>query len=549
MGPHIALLGFSIECNRFAPVATEADFASRTLLSGQAMLDEARSPAPRMLGELPGFLAAMDSAGPWQPVPILLAMAEPNGPVAQPFFDKLMAQWEAGLRGAGKIDGVYCVRHGAGLTTGGGPGAPDPEGHDPEGSLLALARRVVGDGVPIVATYDLHANVSDADVTLLNAFIGYRTNPHLDMRERGAEAADMLRRLLSGTRTCLARIRLPIVPPTVTQLTGKDAPNRPYGELIDLGQQRMSEPPYAGRVLNVSVMGGFAYADTPFNGLTVVVTATGQQVANDLAREIAEAGWARRERFRPRLTSLEEATRLAKAAGAETSPALSSLDPIRAPSHQGARERLSGSHKLAFADVADNPGGGGRGTTMWILEAFHRAGVRDALVGVIHDPALAAEAHQHGEGAQFVARFNRDGGDAFSHPFAAPAKVHRLLSGTVRGRRGIYADNTLDLGAAAALALDGITVVVLTNRYQCADPVFFEAFGLDIAAARVMVVKSRGHFRGGFDEFFRNEDVVEVDAPGLTSPILSRFAWRHMPRPVLPIDDIAHWTATWTPPA
>ena len=92
------------------------------------------------------------------------------------------------------------------------------------------------------------------------------------------------------------------------------------------------------------------------------------------------------------------------------------------------------------------------------------------------------------------------------------------------------------LGLSAALSIGGLTVVVISNRMQCADPVFFEMFGLDIAAARVVVVKSRGHFRGGFDEFFRHEDVVEVDAPGLTSPILSRFAWRHMPRPVLPID-------------
>jgi microcystin degradation protein MlrC len=506
--PRIALLGFSIECNRFAPVATEADFRARTLLSGDAMLQEARAAAPRMLGELPGFVADMDAAGAWQPVPVVLAMAEPNGPVEQTFFDRLMQQWEQGLRAAGRVDGVYAVLHGAGLATG---------DHDPEGTLLALVRRVLGDAVPVVATYDLHANVSDADVSLVNAFIGYRTNPHLDMRERGAEAAQVLRRLLAGTRTHLARIRLPIVPPTVTQLTGKDAPNRPYGELIDLGQRRMHEPPYAGRVLNVSVMGGFAYADTPFNGLTVVVTAADRQAADSLTREIAEAGWARRDRFRPVLTPLDEAVRLAKA----------TAQPER--------------HALAFADVADNPGGGGRGNTMWILQAFHVAGVRDALVGVIHDPALAAEAHAHGEGARFAARFNRDGGDAFSKPFEAPATVRRLLSGAVRGRRGIYADNTLELGPSAALELDGIVVVVLTNRYQCADPVFFEAFGLDIAAARVVVVKSRGHFRGGFDEFFRHQDVVEVDAPGLTSPVLSRFDWRHMPRPAIPIDDTASW--------
>ena len=89
--PRIALLGFSIECNRFAPIATEADFRTRTLIGGPDLIAEARSPAPRMLGELPGFVADMDAAGPWQPVPSLLAMAEPNGPVEQAFFDRLMA--------------------------------------------------------------------------------------------------------------------------------------------------------------------------------------------------------------------------------------------------------------------------------------------------------------------------------------------------------------------------------------------------------------------------------------------------------------------------
>jgi microcystin degradation protein MlrC len=506
MATRVALLGFSIECNRFAPIATEADFAARTLMRGAAMVSDARSTAPHMLGELPGFVADMDATGPWEPVPLLLAMAEPNGPVEQAFFDRMMVEWETGLREAGHLDGVYCVLHGAGLTT---------ADHDPEGTLLALVRRIVGPDVPLVASYDLHANVSEANVELVNAYIGYRTNPHLDMRERGAESAQVLRRLLAGTKTFLARVRLPIVPPTVSMLTGKDAHERPYGELIDLGQQRMREAPYQGRVLNVSVMGGFAYADTPFNGLTAVVTATDADAAESLAREIAEAGWGRRQRFRATLTSLQQAAVLAR-------------DTVR---------------PLIFADVADNPGGGGRGNTMWIIEAFHKAGVQGALIGVIHDPLLAAEAHRLGEGASFIAGFNRDGGDEFSKPFSARAVVQRLHDGNMRGRRGIYANNTLALGRCAALQVDDLTVVVISNRVQCADPVFFEAFGLDIAAARVVVVKSRGHFRGGFDEFFSHEQVIEVDAPGLTSPVLSRFPWKYMPRPVLPIDATAEWSA------
>jgi microcystin degradation protein MlrC len=507
-GPRIALLGFSIECNRFAPVATEEDFSAKTLLTGQAMLDDARSAAPHMLGEMPGFVADMDAAGDWQPVPCLLAMAEPNGPVQHGFFQGLMVQWERELRAAGELDAVYCVMHGAGLTT---------EDHDPEGTILTMVRSLVGPDVKIVATYDLHANVAPADIETIDAFIGYRTNPHMDMRERGAEAAQTMRKLLAGAKTYIAHIRVPIVPPTVTQLTGPDAPNRPYGELIDLGQRRMREAPYAGKVLNVSVMGGFAFADTPFNGLTAVVTATDKQTAEALAQEIAEAGWARRDRFLPQLTSLEDSVRLARQTEDRANPA------------------------LIFADVADNPGGGGRGNTMFILDAFLRAGVRDAIVGVITDPALAEDAHRLGEGAAFTARFNRGGGDGFSKPLEAPATIRMLHPGKVLARRGIFAGSSIDLGPSAALQIGGIAVVVISQRIQCADPAFLESFGLDIGAARVVVVKSRGHFRGGFDEFFRHEQVIEVDAPGLTSPMLVRFDWQHMPRPVIPIDDFATW--------
>ena len=74
----------------------------------------------------------MDDAGPWEAVPSVLAMAEPNGPVEQAFFDRLMQRWEADLTAAGPLDGVYLVLHGAGLATG---------DHDPEGTLLGLVRR------------------------------------------------------------------------------------------------------------------------------------------------------------------------------------------------------------------------------------------------------------------------------------------------------------------------------------------------------------------------------------------------------------------------
>ncbi|GAC1340841.1 MAG: M81 family metallopeptidase [Acetobacteraceae bacterium] len=497
----VALLGFSIECNRFAPTATEADFRRRTWFDGPALLDEARRPAPRMLAELPGFMADMDAQGPWEPVPLLLAMAEPNGPVEHAVFETMMRQWEPGLRGAGRLDGVYVVLHGAGLTT---------VDDDPEGTLLSLVRGIVGPRIPVVASLDLHANVSAAMVAALDGFVGYRTNPHLDMRERGAECALLLRRLMEGTATHLARVRVPIVAPTVSLLTEPGAANRPYGEVVDLGQRLMSEPPYAGRVLNVSVMAGFAFSDTAYNGLTTVATATDAAAAEALAMELARQIWARRDRFRAELTSLEAAVRLA----------------------------LGGSAKaLAFADVADNPGGGGRGNTLHILRAFVAAGVPGAVLGLLHDPDLAADARAAGIGEAFEARFNRGDGESWT----VPARVLALHDGDVRGRRGIFAGNSVALGEMALLDVGGVRVGVASRRIQCADPAFLEALGVDLAQVRSLIVKSRGHFRGGFDELFGPDQIVEVDAPGLTSPVLSRFQWTKLPRPVLPLDPETVW--------
>ena len=497
----MALLGFSIECNKFAPVATKAHFTARTYLEGDAIVAEARAPAPVMLPETPGFVAAMDASGPWTPVGIALAMTEPNGPVEHGFFVELLDTIEHRLKGALPLDAIYICSHGAALTT---------EEDDPDGVLFAKVREIVGPDVPIAATLDLHANVSERMVRSLDAFIGYRTNPHLDMRERGAEAAAAIREMLAGLRPQAAFIRLPIVPPTVTLLTAAG----PYAEMIDLGQRRMNP-----EIMNVSAMGGFAFADAATCGLSVVVTARhDKRAAETLAREIAALGWANRARFYPHLTSLDDAVAKALAVGRDPSlPA------------------------LAFADVADNPGGGGRGNTTFLLRALYEAGVRDALLAVFYDPPLAAEAHRYGRHYQFDARFNREESTKFSEPWSAPARVMSLTDGNCVGRRGIYGGMRLELGPCAALQVGGVTVVVISHRVQCADPIFFEMMGLDIGRARSVVVKSRGHFRGGFDEFFGPEQIVEVDLPGLTSPVLSRFDWKRLPCPVIPLDDNVEW--------
>jgi microcystin degradation protein MlrC len=497
----IAILGVVLETNAFAPTTTEADFRTLCYLEGGAIIAEARQEAPAMPKEVPGFVADMDAAGPWTPVPVIVTAAEPGGPIDHGFFSRLLADMAARLRAALPLDGVYIVNHGAMTST---------AEHDPDGRLYRMVRDVVGPRVPVVATVDLHANISELMVGSVDALISYRTNPHVDQSERGAEAAEALRWLMAGGVAHSAFIRLPLTPASVTLLTAAG----PYADLIAEGQRQMSP-----ELLNVSIVGGFVFSDTPKNGIAIIVTARGDAgKARRVALDLARRGWADRQRFVKTLTPLDEAVRMAVAAG---------KDPSRPA--------------LIFSDAGDNPGGGGRGNTTWLLSALHAAGAQGVLVGVFIDPDLAAEAHRLGEGASFHAVFNRGDETEFSKRFAADVRVVRLSDGRCVGRRGIYAGRSIELGPAAALDLGGVTVVVGTHRKQCADPVQFECVGLDVGHARTVVVKSRGHFRAGFDEYFRPEQVFEVDTAGLTSPVLDRIAFRHLPRPVFPLDRDASW--------
>ncbi|MGQ0676742.1 MAG: M81 family metallopeptidase [Rhodospirillales bacterium] len=503
VGPRVAILGLHLETNAFAPVTTEKDFRERSYLEGAAIMRNARSPAPIWPMEVPGFVAAMDRLGPWQPVPILVAGAEPGGPAEHRFIEACLKRIHDGLKAALPLDAVYITNHGAMTTT---------EDFDPDGELYAMVRAAVGAGVPVAATVDLHCNPSQRMVDSVDVLIGYLTNPHVDMRERAAEAARALKEMMNGVGTSAAFIKLPIVPPTVTQLTSAG----PYAELIALGQKRL-----APAIMNVTVLGGFAFSDTPKNGLSIVVTARGGDPApaRKLAREIADMAWANRQRFRAKLTPLRDAVAMARGAG----------DDPRRPA-------------LILADVADNPGGGGGGNTTWLLKALHNAKARGILVGVFIDAALARQAHRLCVGARFDAVFNGAGETDYAKRFTAPARVTALHDGRFVGRRGIFAGGTVELGPCAALDLGGIAVVIGSPRQQCADPVFLEALGLDIVKARSVVVKSRGHFRAGFDEFFPPERVIEVDCPGLTSPDLTRFPFKRLPRPSIPLDADAPWT-------
>lgn len=271
----------------------------------------------------------------------------------------------------------------------------------------------------------------------------------------------------------------------------------PYADMIDLGQSRITEA-----IANVSVVAGFVFSDTPVNGVAVIVTGRNDdRAARELCEEIAAFGWKIRHRFRRELTSLGE----------------------------------------AVARMVET--GGGRGNTVYVLKALLDAGAEGVNFGNFIDPALAARAHEAGVGAAFEATFNSQTESEFSQAFDWPVEVLALSDGGCIGSPGsIWDGRAISLGTSALLKVGGVRLIVASLRKQCASPSFFELFGLDVARARSVVVKSRGHFRAGFAPYFGPEDTYEIDVPGLTSPVLSNFDFKNLPRPVAILDDHATWS-------
>jgi microcystin degradation protein MlrC len=500
--PTIAILGFALESNRFAPVTRQGSFDTRVWLEGAAVLSDATSDAPRQGAEIPAFLDEIHSRLEARILPILVAGAEPGGPLDETVLQTVLAKVRAGLTSGQPVDAVYVASHGAMV---------GERTADPDGALLAEVRAAVGPQVPVVATLDLHANLTDTMAEAADCLIGYRTNPHVDQAEVGREAAVILSRMIAGERFHMAHLRLPLTPASVTLLTGGEGA---YAERVREADA-LTDP--QGTVANATVLGGFVYSDTPDNGVAVIVTATDRTTAEQHTARMAGRLWADRHRFTRSLMSIPDA--------------IATLTR-----EDGARWILS--------DAGDNPGGGGRGTSTDLLRALIASEAQGVLYGLFIDAELAQDAQTAGVGASITARFLRGGGEGFADPFEAEATVIALSDGQVVGRRGLVAGRRVDLGPTAALRIRGITVVVASSRKQCADPVYFEHLGLDPGAFRAVVVKSRGHFRAGFDQFFAPEQVLEVDTRGLTSPILSNFDFRGLPRPVYPLDP----DAVWTPP-
>ena len=504
--PKIAICGFNLESNRFAPTCAESDFRENMFFVGREISDEARKDSPAIHLGVKGFYNEMNKLfghdDDWIDVPTMVIGSCPAGPVEEEFFNEFLERLRLKLLAAGPLDGVYICQHGAAVAT---------HTHDPDGIMFDLIRKVVGDETPIVTTLDLHANISELMTSAVDVLVGYRTNPHVDMFDGGVEAASVLKEMLDGMQPEKYTIRLPLVAPSVTQLT---AEGFPYGDLIRYGQKFLDED-----IFNVTILSGFAFGDTPKNGMTIIVHSRSTiENARVVAEKLAVSAWTDRTRYVPKMTSLEQAVGLAQQAqqSAEETPFL-------------------------FADPADNPGGGGRGNTTYILEAFIAAGIKNCVFSVFYDVAAVELACKSGVNSEIEITLNSQETNEYSKQLKVKARVVSLHSGKFRGHYGMVAGTTADTGKTAVLDLGGITIICISKRQQCRSSDFISAFGLDASSFSSIVVKSRGHFRAGFSHLFSDDQIIEVDVPGLTSPNLSNFKWSYLPRPVYPLDNDTLW--------
>lgn len=492
MGARILIAGFKHETNTFSTLPTDlAAYRARAYHTGAAV--------PEAYGgtrtEIAAFMDACADNG-WTPVYGPVADATPSGPLTRETYETIAGEILDALESGGRIDGLLLQLHGAMVAE---------HTQDGEGTLLARIRERIGRDIPIAATLDLHANVTDAMAEHADILVSYRTYPHVDMYEVAARAAGLLARTLAGEirpRTVVRRGRM---------LDGADhgrttAPG-PMTEVLARADAFEAEP----GVLAISVNAGFPWADIHDTGPTALVVGDREAPRYGAIAEalIAEIWDSRRRKTIETLTVAQAMARLA-AAG-------------------------SGDRPVVLADFADNPGGGGYGDSTHLLGGLIAADARNAAFGTLYDPDAAAACHAAGEGAEIDLEIGGKIDPRFGAPLDVRGTVVRLHEAPFRLDGPMAAGMLVDMGKSALLRVGGVEIVLASARYQAYDQQYFKQLGVEPAAKAVLAVKSAHHFRAAFGPIAR--EIIVVDAGGgLTSHNLTELPYKNVRRPVFPLD-------------
>ena len=367
------------------------------------------------------------------------------------------------------MDAVYLDLHGAMVT----------EHHqDGEGELLARVRGLIGPQVPLLASLDLHANVTTRMLAEADALVAYRTYPHIDMADTGRRSADLLERIFAGERPAKAIQKLDFLIPLIWQCSLVEPCRSLYESLSELERR---EP----KIWSLSFTTGFPPSDIHDVGPAILAYADAQESADQAAREFAETVLSVESKFKGKLYTPAEAVEYA---------IKSELKPV------------------VIADTQDNPGAGGNSDTIGMLEALVDAEACSSVIGLIYDPGAAQLAHQAGTGKEIEFSLGALSGWNGERPFRNVFRVQSLGDGNITGTGPMFGGANMKLGPMAVLRIRGIEVLVSSKKMQLADQAIFHHLGIDPTSRAILVLKSSVHFRADFTDLAG--EIIVAASPG-----------------------------------
>jgi microcystin degradation protein MlrC len=484
----IAIAGFMHESNTFNPLkADRAAFAGQGLTFGPALLDEWQDAHH----EIAGFLEEV-AAGGDEPVPLVMAWATPSGPVADAVVDEITAHLIAEVRRQ-RPDGLLLALHGAMVAE------SYPDG---DGEVLARLRGALGRDFPVVVTLDLHGNLSERLIELSDAAAAYRTCPHVDQRACGRRAAALLRQMLRGEarpRQALAK------PPLIVNIMAHDTSEEPLRSLLEEARALEGRP----GVLAVSLLPGFAYADVQQMGPSVVVVADGdRELARREAARLAGLLWDQRERLATDLP--DPATAVARALRADRLP-------------------------VVLVDTGDNVGGGSAGDGTVLLAELLRRGATGFVV-CLYAPEEVRHCAEAGVGGLVRLTVGGKVDRLHGDPVAVAGRVRLLHDGSYVEPEVRHGGKRVNhMGQTALVELEGGNLLVLNSlRHPPFSLGQLTCLGVRPERQRVLVVKAAIAYKAAYSPVAGT--VLPVDTPGLTAVNPRRFTYRHIRRPLFPLD-------------
>ena len=489
MMARIAIGGFQHETNTFSPHHADLD-AFRHVASfprlpeGQQLLDEMEG----LNISIAGFI---ETARQFQHelIPTIWAMATPSAQVTVEAFEHIVGRIVDGVRNAMPVDAVYLCLHGAMVAE------AYPDG---EAEILSRVRELIGPDVALVASLDLHANVSPGMVDTADALVAYRTYPHVDSADTGKRTALMLQWIFdTGERPAKALRRTDFLIPLVWQCSLIEPAASIYGMLDDVEEDG---------ALSVSFTPGFPPADIHECGPSVFAYAPTQDAADAAAERVFRRVIDARAQWNGRLYSPDEA--IAKA-------------------NAGYRHK-----PYILNDTQDNPGAGGASDTVGLLEALTRLDAQDAVFACLYDPDAAASAHAAGIGQTVQLSIGAISGQPGHQPFHGLFEVTALSDGEFVGTGPMAIGRTYRLGLTAVLKIGGVEVVVTSGRAQVLDQAMLRHIGIDPTQKRILAIKSSVHFRADFQPLC--EEVLVTVAPGPNVADHRSIPYKHL-RPGLEI--------------